>query len=400
MRSTLDSLRDTLKSVDPLQAHLVRARASGAVFAKSVARPPWGLRLPGTIQLTVHAVIQGRMWLWHDDPRSATELTPGQAALVRGGRDHFIAHRPNARCLSPEQFQARHADDEGDLEPATSVFLCGAYVLSGDVGRGLLEALPPVLTLSAAADGSLQSVISLLSSELAGSELGQQTVLDRLLDILLVLAIRASFQQGEHAPRWYQASVDSRLAPALNVMHGDAAHAWTVPELAAISGLSRAAFARAFQLALGQAPMQYLTEWAHDTGARSFACQRVNADGDRHANGVRFALCIRGGLPPPPRTSTRPVETKRNDKSGVGADGRGPSPRHLMSEAPPRPRDKSSSLRTQAVPRETRAAAEARFRSPRSPSCTRRKETCDVALTATCADPNKVPAAGPAPVVL
>jgi AraC-like DNA-binding protein len=261
MRSTLDSLRDTLKSVDPLQAHLVRARASGGVFAKSVARPPWGLRLPGTIQLTVHAVIKGRMWLWHDDPRSATELTPGQVALVRGGRDHFIAHRPNARCLSPEQFQARHADDEGDLEPATSVFLCGAYVLSGDVGRGLLEALPPVLTLSAAADGSLQSVISLLSSELAGSELGQQTVLDRLLDILLVLAIRASFQQGEHAPRWYQASVDSRLAPALNVMHGDAAHAWTVPELAAISGLSRAAFARAFQLALGQAPMQYLTEW-------------------------------------------------------------------------------------------------------------------------------------------
>jgi AraC-like DNA-binding protein len=44
-------------------------------------------------------------------------------------------------------------------------------------------------------------------------------------------------------------------------MHTDAAHAWTVPELAALSGLSRAAFARIFQLALGQAPMQYLTEW-------------------------------------------------------------------------------------------------------------------------------------------
>src|ERR1700738_1680995 len=44
-------------------------------------------------------------------------------------------------------------------------------------------------------------------------------------------------------------------------MHADAAHAWTVPELAAGSGLSRAAFARIFHLALGQAPMQYLTEW-------------------------------------------------------------------------------------------------------------------------------------------
>jgi AraC-like DNA-binding protein len=34
-----------------------------------------------------------------------------------------------------------------------------------------------------------------------------------------------------------------------------------VPELAALSGLSRAAFARTFREALGQAPMQYLTEW-------------------------------------------------------------------------------------------------------------------------------------------
>jgi AraC-like DNA-binding protein len=44
-------------------------------------------------------------------------------------------------------------------------------------------------------------------------------------------------------------------------MHADAAHPWTVPELATLSGLSRAAFARTFQQALGQAPMQYLTGW-------------------------------------------------------------------------------------------------------------------------------------------
>jgi AraC-like DNA-binding protein len=76
-----------------------------------------------------------------------------------------------------------------------------------------------------------------------------------------VLAIRACFQQSEQAPRWYQASADPRLGPALRAMHADAARPWTVPQLAAVSGLSRAAFARIFQLALGQAPMQYLTEW-------------------------------------------------------------------------------------------------------------------------------------------
>jgi AraC-like DNA-binding protein len=223
-----------------------------------VAQPPWGLRLPGTIPLTVHAVIQGRVWLWLDGPRSPLELAPGDVALVRGGSDHFIAHGPNAACLPPEQFLSRHQDDLAD---GANVFLCGAYVLSGDIGRGLVEALPPILTLSAAADDPLHDVIGLLSSELASSAAGQQTVLDRLLDVLLVLAMRACFQRSEHAPRWYHASADPRLGPALSAMHSDAARAWTVPELAALSGLSRAAFARIFQLALGQAPMQYLTEW-------------------------------------------------------------------------------------------------------------------------------------------
>src|SRR5258708_25748207 len=97
--------------MDVLQVHLVRARASGGVFARSVARPPWGLRLPGTIPLTVHAVIQGRIWLWFDDPRSPLDLAPRDVALVRGGRDHFIAHEPCASWLPPEQFQPRHSAD-------------------------------------------------------------------------------------------------------------------------------------------------------------------------------------------------------------------------------------------------------------------------------------------------
>src|SRR5579864_9505295 len=201
------------------------------------------------------------MWLWLDDSRSPLELAPGDVALVRSGPDHFIAHEPNAACLPLEQFQARHEDDDHHPRGSANAFLCGAYVFSGDVGKGLLEALPPVLTLSAAANDPLHGVIGLMSSELGISAPGQQTVLDRLLDILLVLAIRAGFQQSAYAPRWYQASTDPRLSPALTAMHTDAAHTWTVPELAALSGLSRAAFARIFQLALGQPPMQYLTEW-------------------------------------------------------------------------------------------------------------------------------------------
>ncbi len=247
--------------VDVLQEHLTRARASGGVFARSVARPPWGVHLPGTIQLAIHAVVRGQAWLWLEDPQTAIGLAPGDIALVRGGNDHRVAHSPSATCLTAEQFQVEHADDEEANDPEETVFVCGAYQFAGDVGGQLIGALPPVLHFSYATGDPLHDAIRLLSRELASPLPGQQTVLDRLLDVVLVQALRASFGQDAHAPRWYHASEDPRLELALRAIHTDASHTWTVRDLAALSGLSRAAFARAFQHALGQPPMQYLTEW-------------------------------------------------------------------------------------------------------------------------------------------
>ncbi|MFB6783180.1 cupin domain-containing protein [Streptomyces sp. NPDC056352] len=212
-------------------------------------------------QLSVHTVVRGQGYLWLDTPGSVVELIPGSVTLVRGGQNHYIGHEPGAECLEPEEFRARHARMNPGDNPRATVFLCGAYQFSGEVGDGLLDALPQVMTLSAADDDPLRDVITQLSRELVCTELAQQIVLDRLLDLLLVLAIHADFRRSATAPRWYRASADPRLGAALQAMHENAAHPWTVPELAAISGLSRAAFARTFRDALGQAPMQYLTEW-------------------------------------------------------------------------------------------------------------------------------------------
>lgn len=247
--------------MDLLHDYLVRARASGAVFARSVACPPWGLTLPGSIQLSLHTVLRGHAWVWLDDPAEAERLLPGDLAIVVGGRDHHIADEPTPdRCLSHEQFWAANTGDDAD-DPQAAVFLCGAYRLSGDVGRSLIHALPPMLVIRPAAHDQVHDVVSLISRELTRPAPGQQTVLDRLLDVLLVLVLRASYQHSPTAPRWYRAAEDPRLARALQAMHEEPARNWTVPELAQLSAMSRASFARNFERALGQTPMQYLTDW-------------------------------------------------------------------------------------------------------------------------------------------
>src|SRR5580693_1692241 len=102
--------------MDVLNDHLVRARATAAVFARTAVEPPWGLKLGGSIQLAVHAVTRGKAWLWFDDPTDAVELRPGEISLVRGGSAHHIAHEPGADCLEPDEFRAQHRQPAADAD--------------------------------------------------------------------------------------------------------------------------------------------------------------------------------------------------------------------------------------------------------------------------------------------
>jgi transcriptional regulator GlxA family with amidase domain len=118
-----------------------------------------------------------------------------------------------------------------------------------------------VLPLPASIDDPIHGVVTLLSREMAHAEPGQQTVLDRLLDVLVVLGLRTGLARSASAPAWLRAASNPRLSPALQAMHANPGEPWTVDDLAKLSSMSRATFARVFQQVLGQAPMKYLADW-------------------------------------------------------------------------------------------------------------------------------------------
>src|SRR6202008_1932334 len=97
-----------------------------------------------------------------------------------------------------------------------------------------------VLSLSASVDDPIHRVVALLSREMLLAEPGKQTVLDRLLDVLVVLGLRAGLTRSATAPAWFRAASDPRLSPALQAMHGNASEPWTVDQLAKLSNMSRA----------------------------------------------------------------------------------------------------------------------------------------------------------------
>ena len=72
--------------------------------------------------------------------------------------------------------------------------------------------------------------------------------------------LRAWFARAD-APPWYRAHTDPAVGRALQLLHHNPAHPWTVGELASQVGLSRAALARRFTELVGEPPMTYLTGW-------------------------------------------------------------------------------------------------------------------------------------------
>jgi len=67
---------------------------------------------------------------------------------------------------------------------------------------------------------------------------------------------------------WAAALADPAVAAALRAIHGDPSHPWTVEELGARGGLSRAAFARRFTTLVGEPPPTCLTWWRMITAGR------------------------------------------------------------------------------------------------------------------------------------
>ena len=251
--------------MDALADLLRRARASGALFARTDLHGVGGVRLPATAPLSLHVVDRGRLFL--DADGSVTAMEQGDVLLVRAPTVVSIlaARHERAEALDvllarpgapPPGSGVRHLVLPGDGEPAT--LLCGAYELAGSVCDRLLAALPPVVHVPAG--GRLGRVVQLLVEEVDADEPGQQTALDRLLDLLLVHVLRAHFALRP-APPWYAGMADPVVGPALRALHADPAQAWTVEALARIAGLSRAAFARRFALLVGEPPLTYLTGW-------------------------------------------------------------------------------------------------------------------------------------------
>ncbi|MCP2169143.1 AraC-type DNA-binding protein [Goodfellowiella coeruleoviolacea] len=196
--------------------------------------------------------LRGAAWLSTEEDGGSRLVRVGETAIVRGPGPFTLADRP------------RSAEPPGARLVERTVLLVGAYHVWGEVSRRLLGVLPPVAVLPDGDEcgGGCGSLRDFLDWQAAAPQPGRQVVLDRLLDWLLVCALRGWFDQPEAvSPGWFRALSDEVVGPVLRAMHAAPERAWTRAALAAEAGVARTTLANRFTRLVGVPPLTYLTDW-------------------------------------------------------------------------------------------------------------------------------------------
>jgi AraC-like DNA-binding protein len=255
--------------MDPLSDVLDLSRVRSALMVSVRACAPWGLDLPQFRGAGFHAITSGTAWLRVGDGEPL-QLMPGDVFMLPAGARHRVSSEPDGPCVSFDTAtKQRLMTPDGDLALGTSgaatTFVCAAFDYDLDVGEPLMGLLPPLIHVPAdpVAGRDVAAIVELLAMEVGARRPGSRAAAARLLDTLLITAIRhwLDRQADGEAPSWLRALRDPALARVLAALHERPAEPWTVESLAREVHLSRSTLARRFAEVVGEPPLTYLARW-------------------------------------------------------------------------------------------------------------------------------------------
>lgn len=251
--------------MDALSAFVTLLRPH-AILSKVVrGGGSWGVRYPAFGQPSFALVLKGPCWLAAEGA-PATILGTGDFILFPATPGFTLASDPEVTPKSIQPVAPEQNVEEvvhGDPKEEPSVSLLGGWFAFDPVNAPLLvELLPRVLHIRATdpAIDSVAPVIGLIKRETSEKRAGRTLVLTRLIEIMLVEALRSA-PADLHTTGLLAGLRDPQLAAALRGIHTRTAEPWTLVTLAREAGMSRSSFAERFARVIGTTPLNYLLRW-------------------------------------------------------------------------------------------------------------------------------------------
>ncbi|MEU6720586.1 AraC family transcriptional regulator [Nonomuraea sp. NPDC046802] len=253
--------------MDVLSQVLASMRSGRPRFLRTECPLPWGRFYSPASGAGFHLILRGSGYLIppSGDPIA---LGAGDVVLLPHGRGHGMAGNPDTpldgvEFPSDDEFPLHQRIGPGGTagSPSSTVMLSGVYPIDGTRCHPVVNDLPEIIHLPAhlGQHPALRAAVDQISGELQHPGIGSTGVLSALLDALLLYILRAWYQEHGTGAGWGPALDDPAISAALCSIHNNPERQWTVEDLGAEAGLSRAAFARRFTALVGQPPLSYLT---------------------------------------------------------------------------------------------------------------------------------------------
>ncbi|GLR80275.1 AraC family transcriptional regulator (plasmid) [Azospirillum oryzae] len=246
---------------DPL-AQVVGLLQPRASFSKIVqAAGPWRVRRSEAGRPFYCVVLGG----------SCRLTVRGGAPITLENDDFVLIPAAYDFSMSSMEPMAADADDTVPVELAPGEFLLGhrdrqpevrnliGYCAFGSTDAALLVSLLPQL-VHIRGEKRLTALVQLVNEESRTHRPARDVVLARLLEVLLIEALRSTTGAGG-SPGLLRGLGDERIAVALRRIHERPTWPWTVAQLAKEAALSRSAFFDRFRRTVGMTPMDYLLDW-------------------------------------------------------------------------------------------------------------------------------------------
>lgn len=275
----------TTSSADPMAQVVDLLRPHIVSWKQFIGRGDWRLQFSQDRGIIFGLVTSGTCELRrHDYP--STTLSKGDYLLMPRPPRWELCHGAAPSIAFEDLPMSYLATLEfGDPDATTTT-----RILGGDIGVDpanadlLADMLEPVIVVSASGAGRLATLLDLIDDETSGTRAGAASILDRLLEIMLIEAMRFEPVESQRVRRGILAGLGERgIAAALGAIHAEPARAWTVATLAAAAGMSRSLFAERFEQRVGATPIDYLLHW------RMALARRALVDGARTTD-VAYAV--------------------------------------------------------------------------------------------------------------
>lgn len=241
----------------------------GGVYFNCYLAGRWGMDIPARPLAEFHIVSKGQCWLRMYDRGEDLLLQTGDIVFFPHGHAHAMLSAPDSPLQNATTLMQQKIAEFGPLvigaaqEEAQTELLCGYFDFQHCPNHLFLSALPSLIHIKNPAAQErcwLTQVVAMLCYETSNHLQGRTAIVQHLVEIMFAHLIRAYVRQNDNDACILKAMADKKIGKCLNAMHQDITAAWTIEQLANISGMSRTAFISRFQQLSGFNPGDYLTQ--------------------------------------------------------------------------------------------------------------------------------------------